>query len=166
MSDVLWLLAYANRGRCIVAAILAVVLAFSSGCGASRMERMTMAAGALHASANGAGEMIDRAAEVRAAAALERCEGSPVECESAALAEVESLRPAQAAQHLFAASVEGYVSAVITAAQSRDPNWADALRHLGDVMTVYDALRGVLREAGIDLPGLPAIIHSVMGDLQ
>ena len=165
MADVLWIMLYANRKRCAVFALALALLSALSGCGASRMERMTMAAGALHSAAEGAGRMVDRAAEVRAEAALERCEGAPADCELAARRAVDSLRPAEAAQHLFAASVEGYVSAVITAAQSRDPNWADALRHLGDVMTLYDALRGVLAEAGIELPGLPAIVHTVMGDL-
>ena len=147
-----------------VALPLALALALT-GCGASRMERMTMAAGALHSVASGAGKLIDRTAEVRARAAFDRCEGERPQCEAEALAAVESLRAAEAAQHLFAAAVSAYISAVITAAQSRDPDWSDALRHLGDAFGVYHAMREVLAEAGIEAPGIPAIVHNVMGDL-
>ena len=129
------------------------------------MERMTMTAGALHSVASGAGRMIDRAAEVKAQAALDGCEVSAVECESLAAAEVESLRPAQAAQHLFAASVETFISAVITASQDDGPGWDDALRHLGDAIGLYEAMRDILAEFGITTPSLPAIVHEVMGAL-
>jgi hypothetical protein len=150
-----------------IAITQAVVFALLiTGCGASRMERMTMAAGALHSVAGGAAGMIDRAAELRAREAVDACTGTAQECEAAALAAVEPLEAAQAAQHLFAASVDTYISAVITAAQTRDPNWADALRHLGDAFGMYEALREILAEFGIQAPTLPAIIHNVMGDLQ
>lgn len=109
--------------------------------------------------------MIDRAAELRAREAVDACTGTAQECEAAALAAVEPLEAAQAAQHLFAASVDTYISAVLTAAQSRDPNWADALRHLGDAFGLYEALRAVLAEYGIDAPGIPAIVHNIMGDI-
>lgn len=125
-----------------------------------------MAAGALHGVAKGSAAMIDRAAELRAREAVDACTGSAVECEAAALAAVEPLEAAQAAQHVFAASVDAYISALITAAQSRDPNWADALRHLGDAFGLYEAMRGVLAEFGIQAPTLPAIVHNIMGDLQ
>ena len=124
-----------------------------------------MAAGALHSVAGGAASMIDRAAELRAREAVDACAGTPAECEAAAMNAVEPLEAAQAAQHLFAASVDTYISAVLTAAQSRDPNWADALRHLGDAFGLYEALREVLAEFGITAPGIPAIVHNIMGDI-
>lgn len=154
----------ARDPRHVFAALLALA-ALLTGCGASAMERHTMAAGALHSVAGGSASMLDTAAELRARRALDACTGTPVECEAAAVAAVEPLEAAEAAQHLFAASVDAYIGAVLTAAQSRDPNWADALRHLGDAFGLYEALRAVLAEFDITAPGIPAIVHDIMGDL-
>lgn len=150
--------------RSLVAISLALA-ALLTGCGASRMERMTMAAGALHSVAGSAATLIDRAAEVEGNQALDACEAPGPECQAQVAAAVDRFAPAEAAQHLFAASVEAYVSAVITAASSDSPDWGDALRHLGDALGIYEALRTTLRLFDINAPSIPRVVNDILGEL-
>lgn len=139
---------------------------FAAGCGASRVERMTIVAGSLHSVASGAGRMIDRAAEVRGAEALAACHGySQQTCERSINVAIETLRPAQSAQHVFAAAVDAYVAAVITAAQSDDPDWGDALRHLGSALDLYEQMRVLLAEFGVEAPLLPDVVLQILEEL-
>lgn len=150
--------------RSLIALVLALA-ALVSGCGASRMERMTMAAGALHGLADGAAKIVDRAAEDAGTRALNACEAPGPECQAQIAEAVDRIGPAEAAQHLFAASVDTFVNSVITAAQEDSPDWSDALRHLGDAIGLYDALRTVLRLFDIDAPGVPRILSDLLGAL-
>lgn len=130
-----------------------------SGCGASALERHTMAAGILHGGAGVAAQVIEARAQADADAATS---------EADLAARMERWRRAEAAQHLAAAAVDVYVAEVLAAAvvaDSGEPDEERLLRALGEALSVYQALAVLLAEYGVTLPSVGRVLALVGGAL-
>lgn len=153
-----------SRAWCAIGAALAVALLLS-GCGASALERHTMAAGILHAVADESAALIESEAQAAADAAVEPCVSGRAPRETCAAALAEAMRPrrrAAAVQRLYAAAVDGYVLAVLTAARDESPDLTLAVRALGRVLAVYDELRALLAEYGTTLPDPGPVVRALL----
>lgn len=137
---------------------LAIALLLS-GCGASALERHTMAAGILHASAGVSAGIVDQGAREAAARAGDEAELA------------EALRPwrrAEAVQHLVAAAVDVYVAEVLRAAveaAGEEPDMSRALAALSEAMALYRALADLLSTYGVELPNVGRVLAAVGGAL-
>lgn len=137
-----------------------------SGCGASALERHTMAAGILHAVADESAQIIEADAQRAADDAVAPCEAGEAPRETCEAALTEAMRPrrrAAAVQRLYAAAVDGYVLAVLTAARDESPDLSLAVRALGRVLAVYDELRALLGEYGVPLPDPGPLVRGLLG---
>lgn len=133
-----------------------------SGCGASALERHTMAAGILHGGAGVAASVIDQGAREAAGRAGDADEIA------------EALRPwrrAEAVQHTLAVAVEAYVAEVLAMAMedAGEPDTTRALRALRHAVAVYGALVELLAEYGVTLPSVArvlALVGEAMGPVE
>lgn len=129
-----------------------------SGCGASALERHTMAAGILHGGTGVAALAIEHAAQRDADAATD---------EADLTARMARWHRAEAAQHVVAAAVDVYVAEVLAAAVAADngePDEERLLRALGEALSVYRALAELLATYGVELPSAGRVLAVVGGD--
>ena len=155
------------------AAVLALAAAlaasvFLSGCGASALERHTMAAGILHASAGEAAAIIEADARRAADAAIAPCLGADdtAPCEDELSRVMAPRRQAAAVQRVYASAVDSYVAALLVAASDDDPDWSDALTALARVMDVYSEVRGLAAEYGVELPQIGGVVTALLRGAQ
>lgn len=151
----------ATRLLCAVALIAMV----APGCGMSQLERHTMAASILHASAGEAAAIIEADAQRAADAAIAPCRDGGAEVSTCEAALAEAMRPrrrAAAVQRTFAAAVDGYVLAVLTVARDEDLGWGLALSALSRVLALWDELVSLAEEFGASLPGLGPVVRGLL----
>lgn len=141
-------------GAGTAAIIVALCAIFASGCGASALERHTMAASIFHEANTAAAEYI----EAEATAAVDAAT-TEAEVEAA----IERRRPVQAAQHLFAATLDGYVTAILIAARAESPDMGDVRAAGLRLLDVYEQLRRLTHEIGVDLPSVTRYVLPLLG---
>ena len=129
-----------------------------SGCGASALERHTMAAGILHGATGVAAGVVDRRAEMAA-------ESATPETIDAVQQRWERIA---AGQRVVAASVDVYVAEVIAMGgrvAAGDDDDTRVLRALSEALSVYRALADMLAEYGVTLPSVARVLALVGGAL-
>ena len=127
---------------------------FASGCGASALERHTMAAAIFHEANAAAASYIEAEATAAVAAASTEAEVD---------AAIERRRPVEAAQHLFAASLDGYLTAILIAARAESPDMSDVRVAGIRLLDVYEQLRRLSHELGADLPSITRLVLPLLG---
>ena len=141
---------------CGAAISLALAL---SGCGASALERHTMAAGILHGGTGIAAQVVDQGAREAADRAGDEAELT---------AALVPWRRAEAAQHVVAAAVDIYVAEVLAMAieaESGEPDDTRAVRALVAAVSAYGALVELLGAYGVTLPPVGRVLALVGGAL-
>lgn len=139
------------------ATLLAFLLLPLAGCGASALERHTVVASVFHRASEGSARVIE--AEARAAVAK-------LPTAEEVHAAIERRRPIEAGQHLFASSVDAYVTALLLVAADETPDLGDAVRAGARVLAVYADLARLAAELGVELPALaPAALRLLGGGL-
>ena len=142
-------------GSAVAAAIsLALCALFASGCGASALERHTMAAAIFHEANTAAASFIEEEAAAAVASAT-----TEAEVEAA----IERRRPVAAAQHLFAASLDGYLTALLIVARADNPDMGDVRAAGLRLLDVYEQVRRLSHELGVDLPSITRLVLPLLG---
>ena len=134
------------------------VASLLSGCGASALERHTMAAGILHGATGVAASVVERRAEMAA-------ESATPETIDAVQQRWERIA---AGQRVVAASVNVYVAEVIAMGgrvAAGDDDDTRVLRALSEALSVYRALADMLAEYGVTLPSVARVLALVGGAL-
>ena len=69
----------------------------------------------------------------------------------------------EAAQHLFAASLDGYLTAILIAARAESPDMSDVRVAGIRLLDVYEQLRRLSHELGADLPSITRLVLPLLG---
>ncbi len=134
-----------------------VALCATTGCGASAMERATMVAGAFHMASQGSAELLDDEAD----RAVDR-----ETTEQGVRDAIEARRPMEAAQHTFAASIDGYVTALRMRAREESPDMSDVMAAGLRVLDVYEQVRALAHELGVDLPSITGAVLPLLQGVE
>ena len=134
--------------------LLLPLAVFQPGCGASALERHTIVASTLHRVSDTSAHLIET--EARATVA-------ELDDPDMVRAAIAARRPLEAAQHVLASSVDGYVTALLLVAADERPDFTDAIRAGMRVLAVYEDVARLAREFGVDLPPLTPVVVRLLG---